>query len=109
MQPTNGDLATTLVRILTSPRTDGERRDVRRNPSRLNFAEQLGRFLLPYIIIINVSKHLPLAVLDDVASEVIFNSPWWWEATRGGHCELERRSLWGRKNYWECPGASPWQ
>jgi hypothetical protein len=40
--------------------------------------------LLPYIIIINVSKRLPLAVLDDVASEVIFNSPWWWEAP-GGH------------------------
>jgi hypothetical protein len=52
----------------------GELSDIRRDPPCLNFAEQLGRFLLPYIIIINVSKRLPLAVLDDVASEVIFKS-----------------------------------
>jgi len=33
-------------------------------------------------------ERLPSAVLDDEASEVIFNDPRWWEATRGGHEQL---------------------
>ena len=30
-------------------------------------------------------RKLPSAVLDDEASEVIFNDPWWREAMSGGH------------------------
>ena len=48
---------------------------VRRNPARLISAERLGRCWLPRILVIDMRERLPSAVLDDEASEVIFNDP----------------------------------
>src|SRR5215472_17661187 len=44
--------------------------DIRRNPSRLISAEQLGRCWLPCIVVIDVRERLPSAVLDDEASDL---------------------------------------
>jgi hypothetical protein len=56
---------------------------------RLIFAELLGLCLPPRLfLVIDVRERLPVAVLDDEASEVIFNCPRWREAARGGGHEL---------------------
>ena len=47
-----------------------------------SFRQQLRRCWLPCILVIDMRERLPNAVLDDEAREVIFNDPWWREATR---------------------------
>src|SRR5262249_7478064 len=59
--------------------------DIGCDPSRFISAEQLGRCWLPCILVIDMRERLPSAILDDEASEVIFNDPWWREAMSGGH------------------------
>jgi len=58
--------------------------DVRRNPPRFVFAEQLGCGAPSRLIfVIDVRERLPCAVLDDEASEVVFSGPRRREAASG--------------------------
>jgi hypothetical protein len=50
--------------------------------------------MLPWLfLVIDIRERLPVAVLDDEASEMVFNYPWWWKAARGGHHIAQR--VWG--------------
>jgi hypothetical protein len=76
----------------------GKLGNIRRNPSRFISAEQLGRCWLPCILVIDVRERLPSAVLDYEASEVIFNGPWWWEATTLRHTLTLPEIMRGQRN-----------